>query len=197
MRLAQLSPDCTIISVGTIHNWNFEEHIFQNFPRCKIHSFDCNARPDLRPPDEIAIRTTLHRQCVGSVGSNSSAGDSPAWKSVLDRIGATQAPLFLRLDTGASELEVLRSIMDDGRMLPSQISFETHLAGQGQTLDPRARGDGAPDSEAVAKRLCRKGGYAVLDQRRGDRPHRYRLLVGREFCDCAAAHRGRGQVSQI
>ena len=99
--------NCTIVSLGSNNQWGFEEAIFKEIPRCMIHTFDCTVKTSVRPPASIASRTTLHRICIGAA-DETTAGGLPflSWGSVMQLIGATEPPLYLKMDIEGYEYEV-------------------------------------------------------------------------------------------
>ena len=99
--------NCTIVSLGSKNRWGFEEAIFKEIPRCTIHTFDCTVKTSVRPPASIASRTTLHRICIGAADETTADGlPFLSWGSVMRLIGATEPPLYLKMDIEGYEYEV-------------------------------------------------------------------------------------------
>jgi hypothetical protein len=73
-RAASAHPGkCTVISVGSNDQWEFEEDVFRRAPQCSIHTYDGSlnsknthggSRP-IKVPKAISARTTLHEGFLG------------------------------------------------------------------------------------------------------------------------------------
>jgi hypothetical protein len=163
--LLQQVSNCTIVSLGSNNQWDFERSIFRAMPNCMIHTFDCTVHPDVKPPAEIASRTTLHRICIGA--GDARANDKPfmSWKSVMNLVGATAPPLYLKMDIEGYEYQVLRSIVDDGFLLPAQVALELHYTTAMPGLPWHGRRKSSGELAAFMEYLHHEGGYFLLHRR--------------------------------
>jgi hypothetical protein len=160
--------DCTIISLGSNNEWDFEVAIYNAFPACQIETFDCTLPSHIRPPAHIASRTRLHHVCVGPTDRLDENGrEYKSWKSILTLMNVKTAPLYLKMDIEGHEYQVLRSIIDDGTMLPMQIAFELHYQSLTENLPWALNQKRKSTAELLTfmEYLHYEGGYFFIDQR--------------------------------
>jgi hypothetical protein len=162
--LLQKIKNCTIVSLGSKNQWGFEQDIFKAMPHCTIHTFDCTVTPNVKPPPEIASRTTLHRVCIGSADKRTGNFTFMSWKSVMRLIRASEPPLYLKMDIEGYEYQVLRSIIDDGFFMPAQIAFELHYTTSMKGLPWYGRRKSSGEIAAFMEYLHHQGGYFLLDR---------------------------------
>jgi hypothetical protein len=181
-------PDCTILSLGSNNQWGFEESIFRAMPNCMIHTFDCTVRLDVQPPAAIANRTRLHRVCIGSEDKLIGNASFMSWRSVMSLIRASGPPLYLKMDIEGYEYQVLRSIIDDGFLMPTQIAFELHYTTSMKGLPWYGRRKSSGEIATFMEYLHHQGGYFLLDRNDNIRCKTCtELLVSRLPCpDCPA-----------
>jgi hypothetical protein len=184
-RLSSQVPDCVIISIGSANMWNFEEEIHDKLPHCRIETFDCTISASTLPPEPIRDRTTFHPVCIGA--EDATTGDGrifKSWRSILQSINATMAPLYLKMDIEGYEYGVLRNIIDDGTLLPMQIAFELHYITQ-MGLPWSGRHKSSAEIATFMEYLHHKGEYFMID--RHDNvlcPHCSEILISRIACTC-------------
>ena len=161
-----MRSECTIFSIGSNNQWNFEESIFKT-SECIVHVFDCTVARGVEPPAYIRSRVTLYKVCIGDKDYTSK--DSKifsTWESLLKLVGMTKAPTFLKMDVEGWEYPVLRQIVNSGTHLPLQIGFELHY----HTLPNLGLSWGgkrykSPGELAVFMDfLYRYGGYHLVDR---------------------------------
>ena len=157
--------ECTIISLGSNNEWDFEIAIYNAFPSCRIETFDCTVPQHIRAPASIASRTTLHHVCVGP--ENLVDPLYKSWKTILKMLGVKTAPLYLKMDIEGHEYQVLRSIVDDGTLLPIQIAFELHYMTQSEHLPWAVNHNRKSSAEILTfmEYLQYQGGYYFIDRR--------------------------------
>ncbi len=103
-----LGSNCMIVSLGSKNQWSFEEAIHEKLPNCMIHTFDCTVDDSAKPPDAISKQTVLHRICIGAKDEiKSNKKEFMSWGSVMRLIGATEPPLYLKMDIEGHEFQVL------------------------------------------------------------------------------------------
>ena len=169
--------ECVVVSIGSQNLWVFEEAIYQN-TSCRIEVFDCTV-PGASPPAHIRGRTTLHHICIGDQDAVINGQTFLSWASITKRIGMTAAPAYVKMDIEGYEYNVLRGIMRDGILLPTQIAFELHYETQMGGLAWRDRL--LPSSEMVElmQVLYANGYYLVHRKNNPYCPHCAELLVAR------------------
>jgi hypothetical protein len=159
-------PDygCTIISLGSNNQWGFEEAVFSKLTSCQIHTFDCTVPVGSKPPTHILSRTTLHRICIGNQASEMN-GTQPlffrTWKTIMNTLHETKAPLYLKMDIEGYEYGVLKSIIEDSLLMPMQIAVELHH----HECPPVPNGKGAIELALFMEYLYTKGGYFLIDRK--------------------------------
>jgi len=138
--LGQLSAPCTVISVGSNNQWQFEERVVQR-TACRVVTFDCTLNASARPPAHVESRVVLIRACIGSSALHHPQNDAarrpwflrrnytlppsrgvpklPAGATIVDYAsmlrlaGLTAAPAFLKMDIEGHEYSVLHSMVDE------------------------------------------------------------------------------------
>jgi hypothetical protein len=187
--LKKLMPsmsDCIIVSLGSANRWDFELSVFQDLPLCRIETFDCTISKKTKPPAKISSRTTFHNVCIGSHDNVTSTGQVfMSWPSILQLIKAKEAPLYLKMDIDGYEYDVLRSIIDDGALMPTQIALELHYRTQMSLLPWHLRRKGTAELATFMEYLHRYGGYFLID-RHDNRfcSHCTEILISRLPCSC-------------
>jgi len=108
------SNDCTIFSLGSNNQWDFEEAVFDT-TKCMVHTFDCTG--DFTVPSRIKDRVKLHKTCIGNV--------SPymPWDALAEKYGV---PDYLKMDIEGWEWSILKQIAKS-RLRPKQVGVELHL----------------------------------------------------------------------
>ena len=149
-------PDCVIISLGSNNQWGFEEAVYKALP-CRIETFDCTVPNTTRPPKSIADRTTFHHVCAAAKDQTYGPRVFKSWRSILSMINATAAPLYLKMDIEGFEYQVIRSIVEDGALMPVQIAFELHY----NSTVPRSS---AGRIVTFMDYIRREGGYFLIDR---------------------------------
>jgi hypothetical protein len=179
--------DCVIISLGAVEQWQFEKSIYASLPSCRIEVFNCTLPPAASPPKSIADRTSLHHVCAGYKDETKGDGQVfKSWPSILSSIRARQAPLFVRMSLGGYEYQLLRSIIDDARLMPIQMAVELTYVTQ-HPLPWRGRRKSSAEIATLMGYLHDQGGYFLVD--RADSPscpHCTQLLLSTLPCSCTA-----------
>ena len=174
---------CTIISLGSNNQWGFEDAVFEKFPSCQVHVFDCTVHEGSKPPSKIASRTTLHRICIGSEDANISGRPFLSWRSIMGLLNVSRAPVYLKMDIEGYEYEVLRSILRERFLPPLQIAMELHYRW------PRRfrwlRRDNISSVGLFMEYMYDRGGYFLIDRHDNERCARCsEILVSRLLCRC-------------
>lgn len=146
------ATDCSIISVGSNNQWDFEEAVFDQL-NCTVETFDCTVNAQV--PPRIASRTRFHPFCISGedrVDENNRV--YLAWPSIMRMINAKKAPDYLKMDIEEGEYDALPRMLKDGFFMPRQIAFEIHV--WKKTLREVA---------LFMESLYVKGGYFFIDQR--------------------------------
>eukprot|EP00462_Mataza_sp_D1_P001435 CAMPEP_0175089242 /NCGR_PEP_ID=MMETSP0086_2-20121207/684_1 /TAXON_ID=136419 /ORGANISM="Unknown Unknown, Strain D1" /LENGTH=282 /DNA_ID=CAMNT_0016361743 /DNA_START=313 /DNA_END=1159 /DNA_ORIENTATION=+ len=116
--------DCTIISLGSHSEWDFETDAFTK-TNCVTHTFDCTG--NFEPPANIASRTFFHKKCVADFANTEGEQPSVTWPMVLNMTGNRQ-PVHLKIDIEGWEWQVMHAIISgDPSLRPLQISMELHV----------------------------------------------------------------------
>lgn len=175
------SSDCVVVSLGSNNMWGFEEAIHQR-TSCRIEVFDCTIAPDTRPPAHIMDRTTFHHVCIGDEDAVINGQQFLAWRSITKLLDLTVAPAHLKMDIEGYEYDVLRTIMKDGVLVPSQIAFELHYETQMPGLS--WRGKLLATSVMVDfMQFMYDNGYYMIDKKDNPFcPHCSEILVSRFGC---------------
>ena len=181
---------CTVLSVGSNNEWEFEEAVFARAPACQIRTFDLRPpesnpklkRAPIQVPSEIEARTTLHPMWLGGPplfgrkGRGRNAHTFP-WSQFLN-VSQTTSPTLAKVDCEGCELSWLLDVLDSGlaHTLPSQIDFELHdsrISG----LSPHEVASSTPleihtqkiaAAISVLKRMWVEAGFAAIQLRPGD-----------------------------
>ncbi len=131
--LTQRGPGCTVVSVGSNNEWDFESEVVRR-TCCNVEVFDCTMAPHVQPPVHLRSRVRLHRTCVSgeaTPGLQSGGKEAPAflpWQPLLKLAGLSKAPDYLKLDAEGFEWTFLPSLLaSPEELLPKQIALEVHL----------------------------------------------------------------------
>jgi hypothetical protein len=176
---------CTVVSLGISHQWGFEEAIYREMPNCHVHTFDCTLTSDVRPPNTIASRTTLHPICIGIEDEiHKQELKFMSWKSIMKFLNMSRPPSYLKMDLGGHEFEVLRNMMQDNYLLPMQIAMKLHCLTH-VNVSWKARRKKFAEIGSFMEFLHHAGGYFLID--RHDNSfclHCSEILVSRLLCPC-------------
>ncbi|RYH17798.1 hypothetical protein EON65_28080 [archaeon] len=124
------SDSCSIISIGSNNEYEYEEDIFDHMP-CEIHVFDCTVQ-NPTPPQKLAKspRFFFHKLCVGAEDDKDKS--TATWKTMamLASHNAARPILSLKMDIEGWEFEALRQLANPEmarlRLIPMQIAAEVH-----------------------------------------------------------------------
>lgn len=124
------SDSCSIISIGSNNEWEYEDDIFDHMP-CEIHVFDCTVQ-NPTPPEKLAKspRFFFHKLCVGA--EDNKASGTATWKTMamLATHNGARPLLSLKMDIEGWEFEALTQLtspeMARLRLIPMQIAAEVH-----------------------------------------------------------------------
>lgn len=128
--MAELRAPCTIYSLGSWGDIDFEEAISSNTP-CETFTFDCTVPPE-RMPKALPPRTFFEPVCIGE---DKADGSFQSLTTIAKRLGHSKVHL-LKMDIEGYEYRVLEGLLADTMgegsegqgldYLPLQISFELH-----------------------------------------------------------------------
>ena len=124
------SSSCTIFSIGSNNQYEFEQAVHQTFPStCKIHTFDCTvARPT--PPPFVQY----HSICLGSTPERIQGREFTSFSDLVERTGGIQ-PSLVKMDIEGWEWVALVQLMESAETLwneqrvniyPDQLALEIH-----------------------------------------------------------------------
>ena len=138
------AKDCVVVSVGCQNDYRFEEYLYRT-TSCRVEVFDCTGKGrGWKVPEWIRSRVTLHDLCLGVpqwrynqtrnryqmvvAPSRKQTYETVTYHEMLAKAGLTVAPTFLKLDCEGCEVDLFRSLIDDGDtyLLPDQIAAEMH-----------------------------------------------------------------------
>ncbi len=106
----------------------------------------------------------------------------------MSLIRASGPPLYLKMDIEGYEYQVLRSIIDDGFLMPTQIAFELHYATGMKGLPWKGRSKSSGEIATFMEYLHHQGGYFLLDRNDNIRCNACtELLVSRLPCPACPA----------
>ena len=205
------AKDCVVVSVGCQNDYRFEEYLYRT-TSCRVEVFDCTGKGrGWKVPEWIRSRVTLHDLCLGVpqwrynqtrdryqmlvAPSRKQTYETVTYHEMLAKAGLTVAPTFLKLDCEGCEVDLFRSLIDDGdtHLLPDQIAAEMHYP-YGFDTDPNdffsARFTDVhakwPFSH-LAHAMYRRAGFTIVGSLPG-RPYGYsgcceEVVFARTRCD--------------
>lgn len=119
-------PDCIIYSLGSNNQFDFEEAILREFPKCKVYTFDCTSKP---PPDTENYKNVIfNKWCLGPKDFIAEGGrEYRTLESIMQTLNHPSIQL-LKMDIEGWEMDVFEAMLKFpyNSNLPYQISFETH-----------------------------------------------------------------------
>ena len=138
--MAELQAPCTLYSLGSWGDIDFEEAMAHNTP-CQIFTFDCTVPPE-RMPKALPPRVSFEPVCIGQDNAD---GTFQSLTTIAKRLGHTKVHL-LKMDIEGHEFGVFDAMraafVADPRasygFLPLQISVELHLHTQPENTTQRA-----------------------------------------------------------
>jgi hypothetical protein len=149
---AEATGNCTIISIGSNKEWDFEEAVFDQL-ECFVETFDCTVLATV--PPRIASRTRFHHVCAaGGDWVDPSSRVYRSWPSIISMLCLKNPPLYLKMDIEGAEYETITNILESTYFLPRQIAFEIHSGSK--TLGAIA---------GFMESLYSRGGYFFIDHR--------------------------------
>lgn len=116
--------DCIVYSLGSHNEFDFEERVSKQFPKCKIFTFDCTSNP----PSQAIHNVFFDKVCLGSSDVEiAGKGQFHTFKYLLKKNKHSFIQL-LKMDIEGYEMEVFSSMLQlpYSKSLPFQLSFETH-----------------------------------------------------------------------
>lgn len=139
--------------------WGFEESIFDH-TSCKVYTFDCTGH--YPAPKRISSRVTSIKLCAGKEDK----GDFRTWNSLLQHVGLSDAPAYLKMDIEGFEWGILEDLVVDGsdNLLPQQIALEMHYMTQMTALSWHGRLRSAGEIALFGDMMYRAG-YNIIDRR--------------------------------
>ena len=138
--MAELRAPCTIYSLGSWGDIDFEEAISSNTP-CETFTFDCTVPPE-RMPKALPPRTFFEPVCIGE---DKADGSFQSLTTIAKRLGHSKVHL-LKMDIEGYEFGVFEAMkaaydrdpIGSYSFLPLQISAELHLHTQPEPTPARA-----------------------------------------------------------
>jgi hypothetical protein len=92
---SEQNPDCTVYSIGSNNQWDFEMSIY-NKTSCRIETFDCTC--DGNVPNKIKDRTRFHKICLGDRNKTVNGKQHLSWSEMNSVVGVKSAPSYLKID---------------------------------------------------------------------------------------------------
>ena len=128
--------NCTVYSIGSNSEWEFENALIKTYPNCKVHTFDCTSGPPQKDSDDRTTQMAyghykrgqlqFHKICIGSAVSTTQFGPFEQFGAVMNKLGHKEVSL-LKLDAEGFEWEILPTILESlSQVLPNQILLEAH-----------------------------------------------------------------------
>jgi len=171
---APSKPPCTVISVGSMGRYDFEEAVLERFPACAVHTLDCTLPESRRSvPTGLRGRVTLHLICLGArdevVQIEGEGREFLTWRSIMKRLGLFSPPTVLKMDIEGFEWSVVRDLVRTPHLLPQSISLELHYQTQMRALPWYGRLRTPHEIGSWMDYLFTRGGYVLVD--RNDNPY--------------------------
>jgi hypothetical protein len=117
--------DCTIISIGSHNQWDFEESMIAKHPHCRIHTFDCYVPSTV--PTAIQSQVTFYPICLGLRDYTLPTGQEfISWPTLVKKIGLKHPPTALKMDIEGFEWTTIPAIIKSNVLVPDSFSFELH-----------------------------------------------------------------------
>jgi hypothetical protein len=173
-RSAFNQPGCTVFSVGSNNQYEFEESAASIAEACAIHTFDCTVDVPIIP-EGLKSRVTFHKLCLGDRDFIDSHGRKyTTFTGLVKAAGIQRAPDLLKMDIEGYEWKALlalissaeKHLIENGEdLFPLQIAIEVHYAFLSWSWDQF----GPREILAYFNRIFFQGGY-VLAYRRDNFP---------------------------
>jgi hypothetical protein len=174
-----MTQPCVVVSLGSGNRWDFEAALLEKHPFCQIHTFDCYTPSVV--PSNLQNSVFSYNKCIGPRDENLDGRQFLSWTSIMTLIGATSAPIVLKMDIEGFEWTVIRSMIasSPSHLLPTSISFELHTS----TIVPEIDWSWRPRQGAEVALLMEylmKNGYLLVDRHDNPYcPHCTELVVAR------------------
>eukprot|EP01031_Cornospumella_fuschlensis_P030098 gene30098-36353_t len=174
------SAQCSIVSVGSNNEYDFELDIFDRMP-CEIYVFDCTVLTPT-PPEKLSKsgRFFFHQLCIGASEDRDKGFVSWRTLALLASRNATQPILSLKMDVEGWEFETLTQIaapeMQRLQLVPMQIACEIHQRAHTKWNVPHfwpipakpSLSMVSPEQVLQLKQKMQRAGYVLAD--RNDNP---------------------------
>ena len=166
---------CTIISIGSAGQYDFEAAMLRRFPAYHVHTFDCTlTHKSGEVPSELKHQLTLHPICIGARNETKAIRDYHGkplkekrsfltWAAIMNRLGLHAPPAVLKLDIEGYEWDILPEIVRAPTLLPESISVELHYQTQ-MSLPWYGRFRTPDEIGAWMDYMFTRGGYVLVDR---------------------------------
>lgn len=159
---------CSVFSIGSNNQWEFEQSIAGLSKKCEIHTFDCTVKEAIIPND-IEARVRFYNTCLSDKDELSNGLQYTTLSSMVNAAGG-KTPTLLKMDIEGFEWIALLNIIESAKdhyqktgedILPAQIALEvhyTHISWSYGSLSAR-------QLLAYFNRLFFEGGYVLAARR--------------------------------
>lgn len=160
---------CNIISIGSNDEWGFETVVTQE-TICVTHTFDCTIKTPKRKPDSDAVN--FYSACISAEDKTINDRLYQSYSTMLQRMGVTVAPTFLKMDVEGFEFDTLTAMLQEDvlrqeqdslssppSLLPQQISIELHYFTRMYDLPWSMRARQTGELSMLFGIMYRLGGY--------------------------------------
>jgi hypothetical protein len=156
-----MDSDCTVVSIGSSNQWDFELDVVKKHPNCKIYTLDCTLEVTI--PATIGDHVTFHPICMGTADEVVDGKQFLTWGSIAKRLHLERAPTVLKMDIEGFEWTVIPAILREDVHLPHSFSFELHYETYVEALPWKGRQ--RTDAEiGLFMELLRDLGYLLVDR---------------------------------
>jgi len=116
--------NCTIFSLGSNNQFDFEEYMYKAFPQCTMRTFDCTSNPPRNPIPNLIFE----KYCLGSRDEVINGRQYLTIQTLMEKSGVNHVQFF-KMDIEGYEMEVFDAMLRPPYppSLPFQLSFETHM----------------------------------------------------------------------
>lgn len=161
------SSDCTVISIGSPNEWDFELDVIKRFPHCRVHTFDCTVNGVV--PDKIKSQVTFYPICIGVQDAVTERGEKfLSWPSIVKLIDLKLPPTIMKMDIEGFEWTTIPAIIKVNILVPDSFSFELHYGTRVSSVPWNGRLRSDPEIGMFMELLFNLG-YVLVDRHDGDK----------------------------